>query len=158
LTSAAIIDDVIGLVMIQIVSSLGRNGGTISGGVVGRPIGASVGLLLVVIAFSWGVLRPLCPWILKQADSIKSRRLRNQSRNLMVQMVILLVLVASGAYAGTSALFAAFLAGAGRSWWDNVATYREASGVKEPEWVGLKIYGTYCKPAVERILKPFFFV
>jgi|SRR5579862_6497290 len=158
LTSAAIIDDLVGLIVIQVVSSLGRNGGIISGRVAGRIIGASLGLLLLVIAFSWSVLRPLCPWILKQADLMKPKWLSNQSRNLMVQTAILLVLVASGSYAGTSTLFAAFLAGAGCSWWDNMTACREAGRVQESEWVGLKIYGRYYKPAVERILKPFFFV
>jgi hypothetical protein len=52
LTSAASIDDVVGLVMIQAVSSLGQSGGAIAGEVVGRPIGASLDLLSFVLYFA----------------------------------------------------------------------------------------------------------
>ena len=158
LTSAAIIDDVVGLVMIQVVSSLGRNGRATTREVVGRPIGASLGLLLLVIAFCWGILKPLYPRALKQAESVRPRWLSNQSWNLMMQTTVLVALVASGSYAGTSALFVAFLAGAGCSWWDSMAAGRGADGDEELEWTGLRIYETYYKPAVERVLKPFFFV
>jgi len=48
------IDDVVGFILIQVVSSLGGHEGKISAGARGRPVGASMGLLVVVIVGGWG--------------------------------------------------------------------------------------------------------
>jgi len=55
LSSAAMMDDVVGLVMIQVVGNLG--GGGVDGEVIARPVDESLGLLLVVIVGGWGVER-----------------------------------------------------------------------------------------------------
>jgi hypothetical protein len=76
----------------------------------------------------------------------------------MVQMTVLLASVAGGSYAGTSALFAAFLAGAGYSWRNSMAACGEAGGGQGLERIGLRTYGAYYKPVVKRVLKAFFLV
>jgi len=55
LSSVAMMDDVVGLVMIQVVGNL--SGGGVDGEVIARPVDESLGLLLVVIVGGRGVER-----------------------------------------------------------------------------------------------------
>lgn len=171
LTSAAMMDDVVGLVMIQVVAELGS--GAVSGGTVGRPVGASVGLLVfVVVGCRWGV-GPVYRRFLAGGEL---GLLGGGERAFLVHSGVLVALVAGASYAGTSVLFAAFLAGAAVSWWDKmvsqtIATPTSSEAAPEPEpkpelstpgptpevWTGARVYEHYYAPPVTRILVPFFF-
>ena len=145
-------DDAIGLVMIQVVSSLGRSGGKISGEAIGKPIGASIGLLVVV----WGGA-----WV--GGEVLMGRRYAGWVRGLrgkfVLQTGVLLGVVLGASYAGASVLFTAFLAGAGVRWWDEGRGLVKVEGGERTERVtGVEVYEKYYRSIVERILRPFFFV
>lgn len=115
------IDDVIGMVLIQVISSLGGSsgsssstgGGSVGGDAVGRPIGASVGLLVATVAACF-----LAKKIFANTRSY-SCMARPEAR-FVVHTIVLIALVVVASYAGASALFAAFLAGTAVSWWDTI--------------------------------------
>jgi Kef-type K+ transport system membrane component KefB len=120
LTSAAMMDDVVGLVMVQVISNLGGNFSAVT---VVRPIAVSVGFAIFV---------PLaCSFFLKPA-TLFLNRFREAHPNtatcrvfgfrhtaFAIHTALLLALVAGSSYAGTSNLFAAYIAGATISWWDS---------------------------------------
>jgi Kef-type K+ transport system membrane component KefB len=121
LTSAAMMDDVVGLVMVQVISNLGS--GDISAVVIIRPV-------LVSVAFA--VIVPLlCCLCVKPSTVVLNRFRRNhpdawiakllclRQTALIMHTALLLGLVAGASYAGTSNLFAAYIAGAVISWWDS---------------------------------------
>jgi len=147
LTSAAMMDDVVGLVMIQIVASLGGGGGNGSGAAVGRPVGASVGLVIAVVVGGWGVKKAL------GAVEVNGWG-KTPEAKIGMQTAFLLALVAAASYAGASVLFAAFLAGAAVAWWDDVRT----GGRAEPRVSGVRVFETYYSSVNRRLLAPFFFV
>ncbi|KAH0611350.1 uncharacterized protein H6S33_010615 [Morchella sextelata] len=161
LTSAAMMDDVVGLIMIQVVAALGTSSGTssISGATIGRPVGASLGLLLfVLLACRWIVaplhrsLRPAPA----EASAASRIPLSAGNRAFIIHTGILLSLVTTASYAGTSVLLAAFLAGAAITWSDNLSpttTTTTASG----NWTGARVYEHYYAPTTTRLLTPFFF-
>ncbi|KAI0503128.1 Sodium/hydrogen exchanger family-domain-containing protein [Xylaria bambusicola] len=135
LASAALIDDVVGLVMVRIITSLGQRGNErIEPATILRPV-------LVSVAFA--VVIPLaCRYALKPArriadciatgqdsrgeekearDSDNKARLRawvnSQEAAFVFQTAFLILLVVAADYAGTSVLLAAYLAGVVVSWW-----------------------------------------
>lgn len=114
LRSAAMMDDVIGLVMVQIISNLG--GSSISPTTVVRPI-------LVSIAFA--VVLPLaCRYFVKPLTMLLNCHRENNPSGVLqkvlclkqtafvIHTAILLGLVTGASYAGTSNLLAAYIAGA----------------------------------------------
>ncbi|PGH17849.1 hypothetical protein AJ80_04672 [Polytolypa hystricis UAMH7299] len=120
LISAAILDDIVGLVMVQVISNLGNVGNQESFNVVTvvRPV-------LVSVAFAVGVLL-ICRFILKPLR----KRLHSASLSIprfvkpvqvafVAHTLSLIALVTAATFAGTSGLFAAYLAGAAISWWDS---------------------------------------
>ncbi|KAI9709510.1 MAG: hypothetical protein M1820_003270 [Bogoriella megaspora] len=143
-------DDVVGLVMVQIISSIGGSGG------------ATISAVTVTN---------------DSADFYRPEETKKQG------------FVAGASYAGTSALFAAYEAGACISWWDGsflaspantevqttrgpdqdsnvekkvldgIAKHEPKSGTgsTRKELSGAATYEKYYKQPVERILKPFFF-
>jgi len=135
LTSAAMMDDVVGLVIVNIV------GGDSS---IARTIGASLGLILAV---------PVLAWILSKV--VKKQMKLSRQITWVIHTAILLALITAAAYAGASILLAAFLAGAAIAWWDTHAVHK---GDPSLDSSAIKIYGDYYHVVVERLLKPFFFV
>ncbi|XHG06475.1 hypothetical protein AWENTII_009667 [Aspergillus wentii] len=121
LGSAAMMDDVAGLVMVQIISNIGSGesgpGSSFDATIVIRPI-------LVAFGFAFG-LGLFCRFIVTMAmrkiqasttrppPSIKSTQFA-----FVAHICILIGLVSGAQYAGTSGLFAAYLAGASISWFD----------------------------------------
>lgn len=114
-------DDVVGLVMVQVISNLG--GGDIGALVIVRPV-------LVSVAFA--VIVPLLCRFLVEPSTIALNRFRKNNPDawlakllplrqtaLVIHTALLLALVAGASYAGTSNLFAAYIAGAVVSWWDS---------------------------------------
>jgi Kef-type K+ transport system membrane component KefB len=121
LTSAAMMDDVVGLVMVQVISNLG--GDSFSWVVIVRPVLVSVAFALVVPVACLFALRPATLHTNRYREAHPNKgldRLLSKSQTAFVFHTALLVgLVAAATYAGTSNLFAAYIAGAIISWWDS---------------------------------------
>lgn len=195
LSSAAMIDDVVGLVMIQVIENLSAaTDGGFSATTVVRPVFVSIGLAIVVPALcKWAIIPvrgAVSGWV--QGSKIEER-LRTRETAFVSHTLLLIGLSVGAYYAGTSILFAAYLAGAMVSWWDSVTASKAEpnSTIKEEaqvgtsgataqgptgtarrkssaasarpsspaklEMTGLAVYHHYYHPAINRILRPFFF-
>lgn len=195
LGSAAMMDDVMGLVMVQIISNLGGDGGGGNGSgssevdpvIVIRPIlvafGFAIGLLLIC---RFGVARAVHFSLARNLHHRFPDVVHSSNFAFVAHMGVLMGLVAGATYAGTSGLFAAYLAGAGISWFDellatatstgsategtevqrdtsqrdstlqNIASMQEEPTPQRP--TGEQIFEQYCKEPLKRILSPLFFV
>ncbi|KAJ5346924.1 Sodium/hydrogen exchanger family-domain-containing protein [Penicillium brevicompactum] len=120
-TSAAMLDDVVGLVMVQIISNLGGSASSFSSLTVIRPvfvsIGFAVGLLLLCAFF----IKPMLKKIISAKPKVPNF-MRSMEFAFLYQTVFLVGLVAGATYAGTSSLFAAYLAGVIVTWFDGIIT------------------------------------
>jgi Kef-type K+ transport system membrane component KefB len=126
LTSAAMMDDVVGLVMVQVISNLG--GGDVNAITIVRPILVSIAFAVMVPLACRLLVKPLTLSInnyrAMHPDAWLSRILQLRQTAFSLHTGIILVLVASASYAGTSNLFAAYIAGASISWWDSELPHR----------------------------------
>ena len=187
LTSAAMTDDVVGLVMVQVISNLGPQSGQTFGGVqVIRPVLVSLAFAVVVPFVCWAVVRPITFKYASMKSGIVTAAGTERAIQtaFVLQTLILLAFVTAGTYAGTSNLLTAYLAGATISWWDSleidihkrtINTEQVASTLSGTETApsthigsndrssrlnsasGLAFYDKYYEQATTRILKPFFF-
>jgi Kef-type K+ transport system membrane component KefB len=171
LVGAAMMDDVVGLVMVNIVTTLGKGGN--GGWPIARPIAASFGLLLVTLALCHYVLRPIWCSILGvmhgglQLDAPANSKptLRNKITKLIhdipclsfiLSTLLLISFVTIASFIDASVLFAAFTAGGVVSFlW---SMRHEQQNEQESDNGAVKMYGEYYKPAMDYILVPFFFV
>ena len=226
LSSAAMLDDVVGLIMVQVISNLGTSASSFSAITVVRPVFVSLAFAVIVPLVCCFVVRPIAIKIrsrnrMAARDSTSTARwLLSPKTALLVHTLVLAGFVAGSSYAGTSNLFAAYLAGACIGWFDSLDVKVEqrlgkssktsngvplqtvgdplpasnqvlaldasskpsadsvqngpalSSGLQpstcdvhngekanSPELTsGMAIYETYYAPAVQSILKPFFFV
>ncbi|CAH0050716.1 unnamed protein product [Clonostachys solani] len=201
LTSAAMMDDVAGLIMVQIVSNLG-NGGEFNAVTVVRPIMVSIAFALLVPIVCRFVVVPVTLKLnqirVSNPTSNIALLLKRPQTALVTHTLLLLGLVIGGTYSGTSSLLAAYIAGAAISWWDSEVDHpntvhgtsyegpeTDSTGDNEtnsatqsipgedrsqPEdpinppvsdenssMSGMSMYEAYYRPAVEHVLKPFFF-
>ena len=178
LASAAMLDDVVGLVMVQVVANLGASGASISATTVLRPVLVSLGFAAVTPLVCIVLVKPatllLNSYRQTSPGSRVDRALRTRSAALGFHTGLLLALVTASSYAGTSNLFAAYIAGAVISWWDAEvphvgssqgpeavpASGTEASAVESAQvisYTGHEVYAHYYEPVVQRLLQPFFF-
>lgn len=178
LASAAMMDDVVGLVMVQVISNLGTaSSGSFSWRTVVRPLGVSLAFAIVVPLGCWGVVKPLTKALQRGAFQ---KVLGAEYTPFIIHTAVLLGLITAATFAGTSNLFAAYLAGAAVSWWDSevhstgeIATNhssepRDSSTVSIPSQTqphaetkatsGNEVFERFYATALHRILKPFFFV
>lgn len=192
LGSAAMMDDVMGLVMVQIISNLGGgSGGSGSSGfdpvIVIRPIlvafGFAIGLLLIC---RFGVARAVHFSLAGKLHQRFPDVVHSSNFIFVAHMSVLIGLVAGATYAGTSGLFAAYLAGAGISWFDEFlasatstgsategtemqqnTSQRDSTshsiastqgGPASQRLTGEQIFEHFCKEPLKRILSPLFFV
>ena len=205
LTSAAMMDDVVGLVMVQVISTLGGDSSTNAVTVV-RPILVSIAFVVILPPICLWVVRPLAVFCFR-ADFAKNApglhsMLSKPAAAFALRTAILLALVTGSRYAGTSNLFAAYLAGVCIVWWDGLwgspnkkqheqqcapviqdaprsiddgtphvslaqdvgqTAHQATSATLDVEQIdtttltGLAIYERYYNPAVQTVLKPFFF-
>lgn len=117
LTGAAMMDDVVGLVMVQIITNLGGgDAGSFNAVTVIRPIAVSIGFAMGLLVICWLGIRPLAHRISKALQSFAL--LRSLNFLFLVHTALLVGFVTGATYAGTSNLFAAYLAGATISWFD----------------------------------------
>lgn len=125
LGSAAMMDDVMGLVMVQIISNLGSTSSSTSFDpvVVIRPI-------LVAFGFAVGLVL-ICRFVVAKAvQLIHAKKLyvyfpgamKSMNFGFVTHMCLLVGMVAGATYAGTSGLFAAYLVGASITWLDELLT------------------------------------
>lgn len=123
LTSAAMMDDVVGLIMVQVISNLGSSESSFSAITVVRPVIVSIALVIILVLSCRFIVKPativLNNWCESAApDSAMRRVFQYKSTALVVHSAILFGLVTGASYAGTSNLYAAYLAGASISWRD----------------------------------------
>jgi hypothetical protein len=119
LSSAAMIDDVVGLVMVQIISNLKPGSTAIDATIVVRPVLVSLAFAICVPFGCRSLLLPSWRWL----ESNKALQMfkpvfRRRAAPFVIHTSVLLAFVTSASYAGTSNLFAVYLAGALISWWD----------------------------------------
>ncbi|EUC28704.1 hypothetical protein COCCADRAFT_8973 [Bipolaris zeicola 26-R-13] len=121
LTSAAMMDDVVGLVMVQVISNLG--GSNFSWVVVVRPVLVSVAFALTVPVACLFIARPVTLRLNKYREAhlneALDKLLRKPQTAFVLHTLLLVGLIVGATYAGTSNLFAAYIAGASISWWDS---------------------------------------
>jgi Kef-type K+ transport system membrane component KefB len=173
LVGASMLDDVVGLVMVNIVTTLGR--GTSGAWPIARPIVASFGLLVVTLFITPFMLKPawastlacLRPsgrggdeneaneasiskrWGLAQAAVVLRR---TPHLGFTLSMAVLLVFITIASFIDASVLFAAFLAGGVVNY---LWTFAENEGTIHSVMV---MYDQYYRPLLDYILVPFFFV
>ena len=109
LVSAAVIDDVTGLVMLSVIHDLGSlsgGGSTNLGWLIGRPVLASALMAILTPVLSKWVFVPFFRRYIE-------RRFAKYDHfsNIILMTLVLSAFVSIAAYAGTSVLFGAFLAG-----------------------------------------------
>jgi Kef-type K+ transport system membrane component KefB len=186
-TSAAMLDDVVGLVMVQIISNLGGSGNSFSALTVVRPLFVSLGFGVGVVLACRFVLRPILLRVLLSRDKLSGFTF-TAGFPFLGYTSLLVGLVAGATYAGTSSLFAAYLAGVISSWFDGLlqgmpvstaenSSFRQEApsqpassdssvthshrssepGPEREQITGMYIYEHYYQGPVNRILTPMFF-
>lgn len=121
LGSAIMMDYVMGLVMVQIISNLDGSSSSFDPVIISRPI-------LVAFGFAIGILLVCWFMVARAVKLVKARKMHvhfpkavsSVEFAFIAHMYLLIGLVAGATYAGTSGLFAAYLAGAGISWFDEL--------------------------------------
>jgi hypothetical protein len=123
LTSAAMLDDVVGLVMVQVISNLGTLGSGFSSTTVLRPVLVSLGFAVICPIVCWIVVSPVTLKLNNyrgtNPDGWVQRFIVRRQSAFILHTLILIAMVTGSSYAGTSNLFAAYLSGAMVSWWDS---------------------------------------
>lgn len=159
LISAALFDDVIGLVMVSVISNLGGvndGGDTNIGWLVGRPILASFAIGAVSPLLGRYAARPLYRRFLQQRAAPLGHRL-----TLTLMAAILCAHLVVCAYAGASLLFGAFLAGIFLSMLPSSPAGEAAGDHGDVVSGSLPKFDTtfekYISPAQTSILEPLFF-
>jgi Kef-type K+ transport system membrane component KefB len=169
LVGAAMMDDVVGLVMVNIVTTLGSGG---SGGwTIARPIAASFGMLFVTLLITPFILKPGWTAVVAffSSQGVSNEGERRASRNgtwkflkairttphlsFILSVFVLIAYVTIADFVDASVLFAAFLAGGVvNSLW--IRVIRNENSIDGPS----KMYHQYLHPVMDYILVPFFFV
>jgi Kef-type K+ transport system membrane component KefB len=156
LISAAILDDVCGLVLVSVIHQLRdiADSGANLGWIIGRPILAS-GLMAILTPISViFVARPL--YRLPLATRIIAKA--NHLANIMLMVLVLCAFLAIAAYAGASVLFGAFLAG---TFLSSLPSKHEDRDTDKEQGLGmasfLDTFAKYLGDAQRFILQPLFF-
>lgn len=122
LSSAAMLDNVVGLVMVKIISNLGISS-SFSAVTVVRPIMVSTAFATLVPAMCVFIFKPVIhATSLSRQCSIPNwmQYAANRSQLAFIfQVLFLIAFIAAANYAGTSNLFTAYIAGATISWRDS---------------------------------------
>ncbi|KAJ6096399.1 Cation/H+ exchanger [Penicillium sp. IBT 16267x] len=109
LVSAAVIDDVVGLVMLSVITDLGKlstEGNVNLGWLIGRPIVASIAMAIVTpIVTKWF----FAPLFRKYIEHHFARF--DHISNIILMTLVLSAFISIAGFTGTSVLFGAFLAG-----------------------------------------------
>lgn len=126
-------DDVVGLVMVQVISNIGETSDSFSAVTVVRPLAVSFGLAIAVPLACRLVAKPLTTWLNGARKSCPNGALNKLCQGthtaFIIHTLVLTTLVTGATYAGTSNLFAAYLAGASISWWDSEVPHLDSAKV-----------------------------
>lgn len=114
LTSAAMIDDIAGLVMLQVISNLGD--GSFTAVSVIRPVFVSFGLIVITALMCWLLVLPAT----RHATSNQWKLPESAPVYFVCHTLLLFGIVTGATYAGASLLTAAYVTGAAISWWDKL--------------------------------------
>ncbi|KAJ5183065.1 hypothetical protein N7492_000681 [Penicillium capsulatum] len=108
LVSAAVIDDVVGLVMLSVIGDLGKlSGGDVNlGWLIGRPIVASAAMAIVTPIVTKWIFAPF----FRRFIEFHFARFDHVS-NIILMTLVLSAFITIASFTGTSVLFGAFLAG-----------------------------------------------
>lgn len=136
LTSAAMMDDVIGLVLVQVISNLGQTStSNISTVTIVRPLFVSLAFAVFAPLVCVFVVKPATLWLnaqrANQPAGYLNRALMAHGAAFALHTLILLGCIAAATYAGTSNLFAAYIAGASISWWDSEVPHSAKDGTPQ---------------------------
>jgi Kef-type K+ transport system membrane component KefB len=119
LSSAAMMDDVVGLIILGVIASLGV-GSSFNEITVIRPVFVSIALAVLVPLICLFVAKPVTLGVndyLQQPKNARHRVIFSCSKAAFVyQTSVLLAMITGATYAGTSNLFAAYLAGTSVTW------------------------------------------
>ncbi|PQE30139.1 Na+ H+ antiporter protein [Rutstroemia sp. NJR-2017a WRK4] len=159
IAGAAMIDDVLVLVMVKIVIALGQDQSDVW--TIVRPAVSSLGLILVAVLMALFIIRPLWHAICSifaidrgdttpLEDEIDAGKGISRHTGFLLSTLMLIVLVTLAAYVEGSVLLAAFLAGAvvRYTWQEN-----EDMLVDYPT----RMFEEYYKPIMDYVFIPFFF-
>jgi len=167
LVGAAMMDDVVGLVMVNIVTTLGDGGA--GGWPIARPVAASFGLLLITLAICPYVLKPfwsmLVKYLLPEVELSPNENPKSPFRaalgrtviktphlSFSLSIAVLIIFVTIASFTNASVLFAGFIAGGVVKFlW---VVHPDQSGEGGPSGM----YDKYFKSAMDHVLVPFFFV
>lgn len=136
------LDDVVGLVMVQVISNLGGSDTSVDAVTVIRPILVSLAFAALTPVVCVFLVKPATLWLnakrMRRPAGYLQRLLGKMQTAFVIHTLILLGLVTGSTYTGTSNLFAAYIAGASISWWDSeVAHFRQdghvVSSATQPE-------------------------
>ncbi|CZR55476.1 related to Na+/H+ antiporter [Phialocephala subalpina] len=171
LVGAAMMDDVVGLVMVNIVTTLGAGG--MGGWPIARPIVASFGLLLIILVIAPYVLKPCWLFLAKHLPPVdaedgnaanpKSTLHSFASKSVsaiphlsfLLCTSVLIIFVTIAEFIDASVLFAAFIAGGVVSYLWNAE--RRTAGDEQAFDGPSLMYDQYYKSLMDYILVPFFF-
>ena len=134
LASAAMIDDVIGLVLVQVIVNLGSSSPLDPVRVV-RPIVVAIACVVVILVACRFLALPIGKKIESeglQLPAAVQKAVWAYHFHFVAHTVALLGLVAGAQYAGTSALFAAYLAGQMINWWSTEMAEQKTSQEVRP--------------------------
>jgi Kef-type K+ transport system membrane component KefB len=130
LSTAAMMDDVVGLVMVQAISNLGSSSGALDPVTVIRPVFVSLGFALLVPLLCRYGLRPLRRAVCDKSLPYKVRKMfASLEARFLLHSLILFSLTVAASYSGTSVLFTAYLSGAVVNWWDNESSQTPITAV-----------------------------
>ncbi|KAH8703067.1 Sodium/hydrogen exchanger family-domain-containing protein [Talaromyces proteolyticus] len=128
-TSAAMLDDVVGLIMIQVISNLGENENSFKIVTVIRPIFVSIGFAIGIYLLWKFVLKTGLNRYLLSKNKVPEF-LRTMPCAFIVQTAVLVGIVSAATYAGTSTFFAAYIAGIITSSFDELVGESKESVIK----------------------------
>jgi len=172
LVGAAMMDDVVGLVMVNIITTLGK--GSTAGWPIARPITASFGLLLVTLVITPFGLKQI--WLRlasighpqtslgAETPNVK-KGLVEKSINLilhiphlgfMLSTGVLLIFVTIASFIDASVLFAAFIAGGVVNYLWTLPMLQLSQPIADN--TPLVMYEKYYRSLMDFVLVPFFFV
>ncbi|TKA30643.1 hypothetical protein B0A50_02363 [Salinomyces thailandicus] len=163
LVSAAVIDDVTGLVMSSVIHDLGSvaNGSNVNlGWLIGRPILASALMAILTPVLSKWVL---APFFRKYMERRFARY--DHISNIVLMILVLCAFISIAAYAGTSILFGAFLAGSFLTYLPSkhpegpfvVLSREEGESNKHKSPTFIHTFEAYCLDFQKFVLEPLFF-
>lgn len=163
LVSAAVIDDVTGLVMLSVIHDLGSlsDGANVNlGWLIGRPILASALMAILTPILAKWVIAPLFRRFIERKFATY-----DHLSNIVLMTLVLSAFISIAAYAGTSILFGAFLAGSFLTYLPSkhpegpfvVMTREEGEREKNKSPTFVHTFECYLLDALQYVLAPLFF-